>query len=459
MGLPRLNLLCPAALAGFCYRALAGTAQAANAALTSRKLEDLQRTKTDLMLSLSAQKSDVQISKQRLIQAGQNAEDAELDLRIFNNKHPALPPKKGIFSKRPSPEQQATEHRRLDFAQISKHCDEDYSAQKKSAAKLAKELKQQDKALSRVIEKQGKQTRKLSSQIAAEVINKVIAGDADSARRRLQSLRQMSRGNLMLGTLSVIVELLATGPGAARQALSDARLIFEQHPDPATRVLEGLICVVEGQAGLELNPGEPSYESYSSRKLYCLSQLVAALGGWHPDNTVLEETPFYAMLVGIYESRGAGLGPTTWDSYPEDYLVETARMNDLVVQTLVCSSYLLPEKRLWLLSATGLAQIKFFHQSNPYESPRPLLDIIKRHENPAWPKKLTKPWQLALACLALLGASVNAPEDIFEQWLEESYNWPKSDLYWWVLAEIKQDKALLNNISRKPTELFTVDQL
>ena len=79
--------------------------------------------------------------------------------------------------------------------------------------------------------------------------------------------------------------------------------------------------------------------------------------------------------------------------------------------------------------------------------------------NPACPEKLNEGWQNALACFALLGAKESAPQVVFDAWLEESYNWPKSDLYWWVLAEAKQDKALLKNISGSPTELYTVNPL
>lgn len=456
MGLPRINLLCPSAFAGFCFRALAGTAKAANAALTTRKLENLQSAKTEAMLKLSALKSDIQIAGQRLVSLGQEAEDAKLDRRIFNDKHQAPAPRKGIFSRRLSPEQKATEGHRRELEQISKQCKEAASAQKDSAAKLAKELKKQDKALRKILEKQAKKTGQLSSQVAAEVINKVIAGDADSARGRLASLRQLSRGNLMLGVLCVIVELLAEGPSAAKKALKDARLIFEQHTDSIVPVLEGLVDVVDGKAKLEKNPCAYNI-NFSSEEFYFLAELAAVLGGFGPENTELESPPFLTMVGAIYQSKYPDLPADDWALFPEKYMAEIACMSDLVVETLVCSSFLVPNKRLWLLSAAGLAQIKFFDPSTPYESTRPLLDIIKSHDNPAWPKALTKPWQLSMASMALLGAYTNAPEDIFEQWLDESYNWPKCDLYWWVLSEIKQDKALLQNISGSPTELFTVD--
>ena len=272
MALPVVNFYCTAALAALCYRALAGTADPADAPLTTRLLEDLQSDKTELMLKLSALKSDIQIAKQRVIEAQHDSEQTQLDLRIFNDKNPPPPPRKGIFSKRLSSEQRESESHRRELEQICEQCTEDLAGLQEKVSLLEKQQGKHTQELEAVKEQQAEQTNTLTSQVAADVITQVICGKSVDAKRQIASLRQMLRGNLMLGTLSVIQELLVDGYEGAQYALQDAKLIFEQHPDPVKAIFEQLHACARDEK-TQQKPGVYRAEAFSSRQLFLLSQL------------------------------------------------------------------------------------------------------------------------------------------------------------------------------------------
>ena len=455
MDAPQFNLAAPAALLGLCYRALAADADPAGYALTLRKLEHSQAGATAQLGQRSASRANLGILEQKERDARGEAQRLALDLQLFNEEHPPAPRKRGVFTRKLTPEEQAVEAQRHELIVLAEQ-----AAQR--AGNLAEQLMQEQATLATAQDAgagldidRAALLALLAQQSAAQVLGLVAAGQGAQAREALDAQRAGIRGELITGVLYVLLAWFTVGEGAARRALLDFHGIFSQHDDPAVRVLEALLSASGGEPITSQALGLYPREAFSLPGLHRIYQLTRVLAGRGPDSAALDSDPFYPTLW-VLDQHQRMRKATDGLAGPEA-LAPWAGGQGLFVRSLAVNLLLRRDYPQLIPVAAGV-------DFNAIELPRKasdpwpaLLGLVPAAEA-AWPPAFTPVLSQALAC-HLLYAARHAPAALFEGWLQESYGWDKTDLYWWALAMCRKDPALLNNVRGGAGEWFAVAPL
>lgn len=466
--LPRLNLLAWPMLLGLCQRALSPNADAAQAALTARRIEHARMAQTELLKRISALKADVGITQEKALSTARSAQHAELDLRLFAERNPPPPAKRGLFKAKPDLAMQENEQRRTTLTTLAAQAAQDAAAAKAQAETASRELLTLESELSASRRERSGYESDLRDQVGAWVLELIAAGQAEAARRALADLRRNVRGDLIVGVLVVLTELFSAGPAAARQAQSETVPVFEQHRDPAVRVLEALISLaIAGSAadgtpaGLSLQRAVTGLfvrEQFTYPGLFRLYTVISILGGlgYDPDacaHDPLRET--YSHLDAYRQGPRAGTWLAGPDMADEGLPSQHSTAPQDGVLRLLAASILLRQGRCAEVLALSGFDAATWQPPKRKRDPLPALwPFITALPLPAWPEPLAAGVQSALACHVLLAAHSAGPPELAQAWRAESYGWPKDDFYWWALSTLQDDPALLRNISGEPEQLF-----
>lgn len=506
MSTPRLNLRSPRLLLPLIYRALAGRADPAQAALTQRRIEHLQAEGTELAKQLSELRARVGIAGDKADKARQAASQAALDLRIFLESYEEPAPG-GLF-KRLSLEQKQKQLHKSEMESISNAAQADQWAREAESAALKQRLSQVESQTEVNREARRRLGALLAEELAADVLGRVCSA-MESAWQDLQAQREASdstagtvispgitsavlaqqpalqqlrercmeelallrrsvRGDLMVAVLLVLLELLVpAGPQPAvamRRALADLATIFEQHHDPARRVLDCLQRWLDGEALGMSDIGIYSSGHFSYPALHRLYELLRVLAGLGYDESELEReeaTPEHGSSILMLHEYGRSLRPSDdWEPLGPELLVEFAGSGD-PLQRLLAASLLLAAGEVDRLVKPGAEEAHLVclprDAGNLAVRHAPLLEQLGQGSLHSWPAASARPLLSALGCHVLLAARLNAPDWLYAQWLQESYGWSKDDLYWWTLSSLSSDPALLRNIRRDAAQLFVLD--
>ncbi len=504
---PRLNLRSPRVLLPLIYRALAGRADPAQAQLTQRRIEHSQAEGTELAKQLSELRARVGISQDKADKARQAATQASLDLRIFMETYEE-PRGSGLFKPRLSLEQKQKQLHKAELEAINADAQADSRARAAEAAAIAARLAEVEAAAETNREARWKLGELLSEELAAEVLGRLCtameeawralqasseasdspqgstgvspSGDANllaqpqlqEARalclEQLGALRRSVRGDLMVAVLCVLTELLAPAGGGnavagARRALIDVGAILQQHRDPAQRLLE---CLIRWWAGESLGLADIGIFSsghYGHPALLRLYELLRVLAGLGYDEGELEREsapPEHGSTILMLHEYQRALSPSPdWEALNDELLAEFAADGD-VFQRLLAANLLLERGGIDRLVQAATAEAgtpdAARRAGNLAHKPDELLQLLGRGSLHSWPAAAQPVFVSALGCHVLLAARINAPDWVYGQWLQESYGWPKDDLYWWTLSTLKDDPALLRNIRRDTAQLFLV---
>jgi hypothetical protein len=459
--MPQLNLLAPAALGGLLYRVLAGTADPAEAELTRRSLEQLQEQRTGLLQEISSLRAEVEILSAQAYKARQAANQARLDVELFERQTPPRP-KRGLLNRKLSPDQQATEQQRAQLHTIAGRNASDHEQAACQERKQRQTLAQLEESLKQLQLERHQQATLMQDQLAARVLNLTAAGQGEEALLLLEETRRLVRGDMMAVALTVIVALLTGGLEAALPVLGQFRTVFSQQGESVSRVLSALLAVSRGRQLKRQELGLLPAENLPTPAFFRLYQLVRVLAGWDYDAPALAGHPAGPLLsiLGEYISDNRGSADSAGEQThglrsAAELSNWSEQSGDLIVRVL-CAMLLRRRGELALIpQAAGLDPPSIEPPKRPGGAWPSLWGMLG--EPPAaWPRALDAPWRAVLASLALLGVRESAPKELFEAWLAESYNWPKSDLYWWTLSQVRDDQALLTNLSGDPAQLVSV---
>ena len=125
---------------------------------------------------------------------------------------------------------------------------------------------------------------------------------------------------------------------------------------------------------------------------------------------------------------------------------EQAAVSDPVVLLLLANLLLRRGEAGRVLELLGLEPARF-RPVRRRDKPPALLDELAGQGVPLWPAALAPQVHTSLACHALLAAAAAGAGWPWEDWLRQSYGWPKDVLVWWTLGTLKEDPALLRNIA------------
>jgi hypothetical protein len=186
--------------------------------------------------------------------------------------------------------------------------------------------------------------------------------------------------------------------------------------------------------------------------MYRLYQLVSVLAGGGVDP---EEHGPWAGTLRLCLDSGAGIPARDDDKAgknapPTEDLLAAFDSEDQIRVTLAAAG---------LLAAGELERIWGTDWADELPERGSLIEHFSDPEGtPAWPLGLVTPWAAALSCFTLLALYMaeGGRGGRFGRWLEDSYGWPKDDLYWWMLSTLKNDAALLKNIRGGADQLFTI---
>jgi hypothetical protein len=449
---PRLNLLAPAALTGLLYRVLAGCADPAEAELTRRSLEQLQEERTELMKEISSLRADVDILNAQAAKTRHDAKQAQLDLELFERQAPATP-KRGLLQRKLTPEQQATEQQRAQLRAIAERNATEQEAVAKQELTQRRTLEQLEQMIGHLMAQRSAQSSTMQEQLAARVLNLVAAGHAEEAHFVLEDTRRLLRGDMMVALLHVVTALLTGGVEAALPVFGEFRLVFSQQGETVSRVLSALLAVSRGRQLNRHELGLLPAENFSAPAFFRLYQLVRVLAGWDFDTAGVAGHPAAATLFIASEYLRGATAPEQGGA--QEIAEWSAQSGDLIDRTI--GAMLLSRWRAaeLLPCAAGVNLQELNAPQRPNEQWPRLWDLLGE-EPLAWPRALDKPWRAALACLLLLSARAGAPQELFDAWLAESYNWPKTDFYWWTLARVNDDDSLLTNLTGAGGQLVSV---
>lgn len=507
MSTPRLNLRSPRLLLPLLYRALAGRADASQAALTQRRIEHLQAENTELAKQLSELRARVGITQAKADKTRQAATQSGLDLRIFMETYQE-PAGGGLFKPRLTLEQKQRQLHKMELESISADAAADAKAAAAQAAAVTAELSKVEAASEQNRSARWQHGSALAEELAADILGRLCeglergwqalqaSGEAGQSPvgstgvaqavaiplssqaplqvaralclEQLGGLRRSVRGDLMVAVLSVLTELLApaagsSGSAGARRALIDVGTILQQHSDPSARLLE---CFIRWHGGESLglaDIGIATSGSFSLPALHRLYELLRVLAGLAYDEGELERESappeHSSTIIMLHEYQRAFQPSENWEPLGAELLAEFARDGD-VLQRLLAANLLLQRgevDRLLEPADAEAAMPDAPRRAGRLATPQPpLLDQLRGDGLHSWPAAAHAGLLSALACHALLAARVQAPAWVYEQWLKESYGWPKDDLYWWTLSTLNQDPALLRNLHKDEGQLFGV---
>jgi len=457
--LPPLNLLSRPLLLGLIYRALAGGQDGTQAALTLRRLEHLQLEQTELTTQRSMLSTDVELTQQKAAEAKRAAQQAQLDLQLFSEQHPPPPRRRttlGAGRAQLEQEHKLERERTLleSTAQDAGTSAKEFSAHLEHLRERREQAEQAQAALSKQREQWEHQ---LAEQLAAQVLALIAEENYEEAESVLAEARKQVRGNLMVATLLVLCALYRSGAATARSMLNELRSIFDQHPDPLRRVLQGVIALTQNEP--ETSPILLDAAQFTHRAHYRLHLVVQVLRGRLLDEDALRGDPLHPTLWVLHEYARLKQPVASHTPSPATTLAEWAAKADLIERALAAAVLAARDEPALIPAAAGIAFDALKPPRRKNESWPELMALLSVIPQPAWPAALTPEWRTALACLLLLAAREYAPAPLYEQWLAESYNWPKTDLYWWTLARLKDDPALAGNIHSDSEQLFSVAQL
>jgi len=449
---PRLNLLAPAALTGLLHRVLAGNADPAEAELTRRSLEQLQEERTELMKEISSLRADVDILNAQAAKTRHDAKQAQLDLELFERQAPA-PPKRGLLQRRLTPDQQTAEQQRAQLRAIAQRNAIEQEAVAKQELTQRRTLEQLEQMIGHLMAQRSAQSSTMQEQLAARVLNLVAAGHAEEAHFVLEDTRRLLRGDMMVALLHVVAALLTGGVEAALPVFGEFRLVFSQQGETLSRVLSALLAVSRGRQLNRQELGLLPAANFSAPAFFRLYQLVRVLAGWDYDAAAVTDHPSAPTLFIVSEYLRSATAPDQ-DGAQEiaEWSAQSGDLIDRTIGAMLLSSWgaqgLIPR-------AAGVDPHAIDAPQRPTEQWPRLWDLLGE-EPAAWPRALDTPWRASLACLVLRSVRDSAPVELFDAWLAESYNWPKTDFYWWTLARIKADDSLLTSLTGAGGQLVSV---
>ena len=219
-------------------------------------------------------------------------------------------------------------------------------------------------------------------------------------------------------------------------------------------VLGALIGLAHQETLSRRDTGTFPAEMFTTASFRRLYQLVRVLAGWNFDEDSMSGDPFAATLWVLREHIAVRLPGDDWLPMPPDKLASWAGATEPVVQTIAANTLLLHDCPHLIHTAAALDYTRFAPPVRKRDRWPELMPLLA--SPPAWPAGLATQWRAALACHILAGSRETAPAALYEAWLTESYNWPKGDLYWWTLSELKRDALLRYNLSPDSSQLFTV---
>ncbi len=275
--------------------------------------------------------------------------------------------------------------------------------------------------------------------MSAHVLGLVARNNLNDARDVLETARRDVRGSLIVGALLVLTDLFSSdvlNPAAARKRLGSLESLFSQLPDSSARALALLLKVADGETVSQSELGLLSSGNFRGPAMYRLYQLVAVLTGSGVDSN---ETGPWAGTLRLVAVN---------DTDKIDDLLAALECEDTVRITLAAAA---------LLARGELEQLWDTEWADELPARGSLIEHLSE-PIPAWPLGLVTPWATALSCMTLLALYMaeGGRSGRFGKWLEDSYGWPKDDLYWWTLAALKEDPALLKNVRGGSDQLFSI---
>jgi hypothetical protein len=450
---PVIDVLGRDALLGLTYRALAADAEPAQAQLTLRRIEHTASDYTVLAQKRSQLRSALEIAKGHARDAQREATRLDLDLQLFNERYPPPPVKRGLFAPKRTAEQQKHDAVRAEQQQQLGLARQDAGRLQAKADELDKQAHVVDELYARITVEREEQNGRFRREVAAGVLSLVALGHSMQAREVLAEGRRMLRGDLVLGALWVLVALFSEGAAAAERELKETQLIWEQHPDPVSRVLQGYLKLLRGERLTYEALGVFPRVNFSHAGLWRLYLLLGALAGWPTEHDAPDSAGLWPTLRALwyYASQGDS---AEWELRDGPHgVAEWAGQQDIVCRTLVANLLLRTGRTEYIPHAAGfggLADIPPLHYI-----PKPkrtgdawpeLLPLLAKQPLPDWPLPLHQQWTAALACHTVIAAQIYGPSELYAQWLAESHGWPVSNLHWWTQAQLRSEPGILSNL-------------
>jgi len=446
------------------HRALAAGADGSEAPLQLRRIELCRDEQTEALKQVSEFSASLEILREKARDAKRRTQQAGIDLRLHEDSRPAAA-KRGLFGPRQSPEQRAHAAQQKRMAFLAEQFARESDAAAKALAVCEARLLQARERLSAAQSTQAGLAADLHPQLAASVLTGLMQAQStagENAAELLSQARQVARGDLMAGSLLVLAALFgqpeyADGPAQARNLLRELQVLFSQHSDPVERNLSALIQLVESSQSI--SAPRPSLSelglltegNFSVSQHHRLYLLLLVLCGQDQGAGRSQSDPQYAALLGLlarHLARGAEPEPGVGTLPAETPLLERVLLAALLID---------PSKQHLLAAAAGVGLDSLAQPKGRSARWPALWDIVAAIPADPWPEAALNTWRSALACLLLLAARSSVQPGLYQQWLEESYGWPKDDFYWWTLSTLKADPALLRNLSEQPqTQLFCV---
>jgi hypothetical protein len=443
------------ALLGLLHRAIAGSAHPARADITRRRIEQLQVQRTEFLKERSSLSTDVMTAQTRYKIALESAREARLDVQIYCENTPDPGDTRlSLLGRRPGPRSLAWAAQRERLAMLAGQDEEEAE----EYAGICKEIEARLQELTEQSDKLEQDYRGLldtmRGQLAAWVLLQYTGHDAGGAGEQLAKYRRLLRGELSVAVLLVLCNLLENGPQAALTELGDLAMIWEQHSDPLRPVLAALLsCLRDGNIGRR-EAGMYRREQFSQPGHWNLYRLTRVLGGWPVDMEHVDESGFSATLWALEQVLLTQAPPADWQAQNASGLADWSSGADSVIQLMCCLALWQRGETALIPEAAGLpfAEIPFPEKRG--SSWPALYTSLSMRPLSAWPEPLGGAVWSELSCLVLLAAKRHAPDALYRHWLTESYNWPKSPLFWWSMAQLQEDPALLRRIEESPMGLI-----
>ena len=440
----RFDPFCRIALLGLLQRALAGAAQPGRAAITRRHIEQLQVQRTEILKERSSLTTDVNTAQTRLQTARRSAQDARLDVQLFCENNPAPEDRRfSLLGRRAGPRQRAWEQERDRLNLIASQDEaeaQDYARIHEEIAARLQQLTERSDSLEREYQRELETMR---TQLSAWVLLQYTGHDASEAREQLAEYRRLLRGELNVAVLLVLCELFDNGAQRAMALLGELASIWEQHTDPLPQVLEALLLLVQQGQLARREAGMLQREQFSQPGHWNLYRLTRILGGWPVDLEQADDTGFSPTLWALEQVLLTQSPPASWQPQPAGGLAAWSSGSDCLIQLMCCLA-------LWQRGETALIPLAagLPLEQIPYPEKRgrgwpDLYTSLSMRILPAWPEPLAGSVWSELSCLMLLAARQHAPDSLYHHWLAQSFNWPKSPLFWWSMARLQEDRALL----------------
>ena len=469
---PRLNLQSDILIISL-LKAVFGesaTQPAENAAVTQRRLELLKVEEIERLKALSPLQGDIAIREQRLKDKQGELRRAEADLEIHAGGPSTLP-----AGRRAAPDARKTE-----LEQIRAFCQADVAAIAAEIKQLIELESKLSSELAQQRQQRGELIARLHSTAAFAVLDMLAQGRVNEARNWLSELRTLLRGDLLVAALFVLTELLGSADAAADDIatrankatgmLHELQSLFAQHSDPLPRVLQALIDICRGKRPTLAELGALQEEQFSWGPFFELYRLCCSLSGYGvpesnnpgPLDSVLQQVNWHAALnysadAALASETEPALAATAGPASPLSACLAAARWYGEQQHAAVLRSAGIDPLELRAVHSkpAGLAERLGLKQRTPLPD---LLAMLAPDDGAVSSADCSGIWRACLACFVLLSLPEDFPDALREAWIEQSYGWPKHDLYWWTLASLRGDPALLGNLRRDSAQPFITPQ-